>query len=229
MPLRKLRIVIAPLTLIAILALAWAVSSCGIGLSDGGSGSSTRLPDGTPEEFSKLFEVLAIIQQAHFQRDTLDAEELTQGAIRGMLEVLDDPYAAYLTPGQHNVQSQGLKGFFEGIGAEVGMRNGEITILAPIPDTPADRAGVLPGDIILEIYGTSTEGFTLMQAVNIIRGPKGEPVDLTIRHRGDDEPVAVTIIRDVVALRGVRLRMLEGGLAHLRITHFSETTNTELG
>ena len=110
----------------------------------------------------------------------------------------------------------------------MGIRNGEITILAPIPDTPADRAGVLPGDIILEIYGESTEGLTLMEAVNIIRGPKGEPVDLTIRHRGDDEPVPVTIIRDTVELKGVRLRMLDEGLAHLRITHFSEATKTEL-
>ena len=230
MPLRKLRVVIAPLTLIAILALAWAISSGRIELSYRGddSGSITTLPDGTPEEFSRLFEVLDVLQRAHFQRDSLDANELTRAAIRGMLEALDDPYAAYLTPGQQRIQSQNLKGFFEGIGAEVGVRDGEITILAPIPGTPADRAGVRPGDIILEIYGESTEGLTLMEAVNIIRGPKGEPVDLTIRHRGDDEAVQVTIIRDVVELRGVRLRMLEGGIAHLRITHFSETTNTEL-
>ena len=109
MPLLKLRIVIVPLILIAILALAWAISSCNVELTDE---KGSELPDGAPEEFSKLFEVLDILEQAHFQRDALDANELTQGAIRGMLEVLDDPYAAYLTPGQHTVQSQNLKGSF---------------------------------------------------------------------------------------------------------------------
>ena len=220
------------LILVAILALAIAIASCGIqvGSQNEGNGSpgADTLPEGAPEEFNILFEVWDTIKRDHFQRDSLDAELLSQGAVRGMLEALDDPYASYLTSQQYAMDSQNFKGFFEGIGAEVSMRDGRIIIVAPIPDTPAERAGIRPGDTILEIDGESTEGISLLEAVAKIRGAKGESVDLVILHRTSVEPTRITIVRDVIQMSSVKLKIFVGQIAHLRITSFTGTTEREL-
>ena len=233
---RKFRNSISPILLVAILALAIAIGSWSFQLSrqnrDAGpvlsSGDVATVPDDVPEEFNKVFEVWNILKREHFERNSLDAGGLSDGAIRGMLESLNDPYASYLTPHQYSMDSQGLKGFFEGIGAEVAMRDGRITIVAPIPDTPADKAGVLPGDVILAIDGKSTEGVSLLEAVSLIRGPKGEPVDLLILHQTGGDPVSLRILRDVIEVKSVSMRMLAGRIAHVRITSFTQTTNEEL-
>ena len=232
---RKLSISVSPVLLIAVLALVIAIASCSLELSrrnqDGqaltASGTAT-LPEGVPPEFNRVFEVWGVLKREHFLRETLDGNELSQGAVRGMLQALDDPYASYLTAQQYSMESQDLQGFFEGIGAEVTMRDGKLTIVAPIPDTPADRAGIRPGDIILEINGESTDGLSLLEAVNRIRGTKGEPVDLLVLHKTGGDPVPLTIIRDVIQVKSVILRMLVGRIAHLRITTFADTTTQEL-
>ena len=108
------------------------------------------------------------------------------------------------------------------------MRNGFITIVAPIDDTPADRAGVESGDVILEIDGESVAGWDLFQAINRIRGEKGTPVRLLVRRKNTGEAVELEIIRDVIPLKSVRLTMLVGRIGHLRITSFSGTTLEEL-
>jgi carboxyl-terminal processing protease len=170
----------------------------------------------------------AILKEEHYLSESLDAEELSQAAIRGMLEAIDDPSASYLTAEGYSIRAQDLKGSLEGIGATVQMKDGKITVVAPLPDTPAQRAGVLSGDVILEIDGESTEGFSLMDAVSRIRGPKGEPVDLVILHQGEDSPVSLTIVRDVINVASVYIENLEGGIAHIRVTSFSETTNEQM-
>ena len=230
--LRKFRVPISPVLIIAILALAIAIASCSVELSrrgeDSAASSGSAISDGAPEEFNRLYEIWATLKREHFERDSLDADRLSRGAIRGMLQALDDPYASYLTPEQHALDSQDFEGLFEGIGAEVTMRDGEIIIVAPIPDTPAERAGVRPGDIILEIDGESTEGISLLEAVGKIRGVKGEAVELVIRHRTGGDPVRVTIIRDTIKVTSVKLRMLVGRIAHLTITNFTAATNRDL-
>ena len=229
----KLRIPVSPIYLIAILALAIAIGSCSLQLSRRGQdadspSTSANLPEGAPQEFNRLFEVLDNLKRDHFQRDSLDAEELSRGAVRGMLKALDDPYASYLNPQQYAMDAQDFKGFFEGIGAEVTVRDGKVTILAPIPDTPAEKVGVRPGDVILEIDGESTEGISLLEAVSKIRGIRGEPVVLLILHKTGGDPVRVTIIRDVIKVTSVKLKMFSGRLAHLRITSFTAATDREL-
>ncbi len=221
------------LILVAILALAIAIASCSIQAGsqneeNGPSADAVPLPEGAPEEFNILFEVWDAIRRDHFQRDSLDTEVLSQGAVRGMLEALDDPYASYLTAQQYAMDSQNFQGFFEGIGAEVSMRDGRIIIVAPIPDTPAEKAGIRPGDAILEINGESTEGISLLEAVAKIRGAKGESVELLILHRTSVEPTLITIVRDVIQVSSVKLKMFVGQIAHLRITSFTGTTEQEL-
>ena len=233
---RKFKIPLSIPFVIAIFALAIAIGSFTLQIgrgSENAESSSTpasvsSLLDGIPQDFNTMFEVWSTLKRDHIDRESLDDKDLAHGAIKGMLEALDDPYAHYLTPQEYTMDSQDFKGSFEGIGAEVTMRDGRITVVTPMPDSPAENAGLRPGDIILDINGESTEGITLLEAVNRIRGPTGEPVELVILHRTGGDPVSVTIIRDVIRVKSVRLRMLVGGIAHLRITSFSETTAAEV-
>ena len=200
------------------------------GCGDGGSSSNSE-PDtaleGLPIEFERLTEVWELLQREHIHGGDLDVNELSDGAIRGMLQALDDPYAAFLRPDQFSVATQDVQGFFEGIGAEVGLRDGRITILAPMPDTPADQAGIRPGDVILEIEGETTQGISLIEAVAKIRGEKGTEVRLLVLHLNSSEPELITIVRGVIPLESVRLLMQVGQIGHLRMFSFTGTTNEE--
>ena len=236
MAIPKLRMPVSFTFLIAVMAMAIAIAACGLELTrrdqvseiSPGSENVAALPESAPQEFSTIFEVWEVLKRRHLDRDTLDPYTLNQGAIRGMLEALDDPAASYLTRKQHSVESEDIKGSFSGIGAEVIMRDGRITIVTPIDDTPAERAGIRAGDIVLEINGESTEGLSLLDAVNKIRGPQGEPVDLVIIRQTGGEPIPLTIIRDVIKLASAKLRMLVGGIAHLKISSFTEFTNPQV-
>ena len=184
--------------------------------------------EGLPVEFLRMVEVWELLEREHIDGGDLDAKELSDGAIRGMLGALDDPYAGFLTAAQYGLESQDIQGFFEGIGAEVGMRDGQITILAPIPDTPAEMAGIRPGDVILEIEGESTQGMSLLEVIGKIRGEKGTPVDLKVRHLSSGESEVITIVRGVIPLESVSLLMQVGRIGLLRISSFTATTNNEL-
>ena len=184
--------------------------------------------EGLPSDFQRMAEVWRLLKREHIDGEGLNGKELSDGAIRGMLRALDDPYAAYLTADQFAVETQDIKGFFEGIGAEVGVRDGRITIIAPMPDAPAEQAGIRPGDIILEIEGESTQGLSLMEAVSRIRGEKGTPIELLILHLNSSQPLLLKIVRGVIPLESVRLVMQVGRIGHLRISTFTGTTNDEL-
>ena len=184
--------------------------------------------DELPPEFAKLAEVWALLQREHIDAATLDPAVAADGAIRGMMDSIDDPHASFLDSERYSMMRQDIQGFFEGIGAEVGVRNGLITIISPIPDTPAEEAGIRSGDVILEIDGQSTNGMELFDAINLIRGEKGTPVTLLVRRDRTGEAESVEIVRGVIPLESVRLTMLVGRIGHLRITSFSGTTKEEL-
>ena len=209
--------------LILVTALLVAVG-CG---SSSNSASNSALEE-LPTEFQRMAEVWRLLQREHIDGENLDSKVLSDGAIRGMMRALDDPYAAFLNPDQFALETQDIQGFFEGIGAEVGVRDGQITILAPMPDTPADKAGIRPGDIILEIEGESTRGISLLETVAKIRGQKGTSVQLLVLHLNSSEPELLTIIRGVIPLESVRLLMQVGRIGHLRVFGFTGTTNEEL-
>ena len=223
----KSRLVRASLiALICILALSLA-AACGV-QQLGQSGGVDPTLDGLPPEFERLLEVWELLEGEHIIGEKLDPREVSDGAIKGMLDALGDPYSAFYNAEQYKIATQDLKGFFEGIGAEVGIRNGLVTILAPMPDTPAERAGIRPGDVILEIEDESAEGISLMEAVNRIRGKKGTIVKLLILHRDEAEPVVINVTRGVISLTSVRLIVGDNGIGHLRIFNFAETTNKDL-
>ena len=184
--------------------------------------------EGLPAEFGRLAEVWELLQEQHVNADGIDPQAVSDGAIRGMLAAIDDPYAAYLDADQFSLERQDIQGFFEGIGAEVGVRDGMITILAPLPDTPAEMAGIRPGDVILAVDGRDIGGLSLLEVVNLIRGEGGTTVRLLVRHRDAAEAVEIEIRRARIALESVRLIMQVGGIGHLRLTGFTRDTKEEL-
>jgi carboxyl-terminal processing protease len=168
-----------------------------------------------------------IIFQDYVDKDKLDTSKLTQGAIKGMVEALDDPYTSYLDTTAYQLSLRNLEGKFEGIGAYVAVKNGQIVIIAPIADSPAEKAGIRAGDVILEIDGRSTSGMSLAEAVLIIQGPKGTPVTLLILHQSETEPEAIEIVRAEIEVPSVSFEMKED-IAYIEITYFSERTAEEL-
>lgn len=194
---------------------------------NGGSAKSVEI-EGLPPEFGRLTEVWELLKQEQIDGSELDAQVISDGAIRGMLTALGDPYAGFLDQEQYSLEREDIRGFFGGIGAEVGIRDGVTTILAPMPDTPAEAAGVRPGDIILEVDGVSIQGMTLLEVVQLIRGEKGTTVTILLRHLSSSEPVAVEIERDIIKLESVNLLMQVGRIGHLRLSGFTGSTNDEL-
>ena len=172
-------------------------------------------------------QVWDIIFQDYVDKDQLDAEALAQGAIRGMVEALDDPYTAYLDVTAHELSQRSLEGKFEGIGAHVAAEDGKVVIIAPIADSPADKAGIRAGDVILEVDGQSTAEMSLVEVVLIVRGPKGTAVTLLILHEGETEPEVIEIVRTEIETPSVRFEMMED-IAYIHITNFSERTAEEL-
>ena len=181
-----------------------------------------------PPEFDRLAEVWELLQQEHIAGQNLDPATVSDGAIRGMLAAIDDPYAAFVDRQQFPLSQQDIQGFFEGIGAEVGIRDGAITILSPIEDSPADMAGLKPGDVILEVDGESIRGLGLLEVVGRIRGEKGTTVRLLVRRMSSGASEELTIERGVIPIESVRLLMQVGRIGHLRITGFTGTTNDDL-
>ena len=195
--------------------------------SSNGSNADNEI-EGLPSEFARLTEVWKLLNREQISGSAFDPSVVSDGAIRGMLNALEDPYAGFLDREQYSLEREDIRGFFGGIGAEVGLRDGEISILAPMPDTPAEAAGVRPGDIILEVDGESIRGLSLLEVVRLIRGDKGTVVTILLRHLSSAEPVSIEIERDIIQLESVNLLMQVGRIGHLRLSGFTGSTNDEL-
>ncbi len=193
--------------------------------------AACNLPPTTAEsadtELVLLEEALEVIRQEYVVPEDVDAEALIRGALKGMVEALEDPYSAYLDITHYGMTLEGLSGNFEGIGAYVDDDEGRIIIIAPIPGTPAEAAGIRSGDVIVGIDGESTEGLSVMDAVLLIRGPAGTTVTLQVLHDGDTEPVDIAIVRAEIDVASVYHEM-KGSVALIVVTNFSERTADEL-
>ena len=194
----------------------------------GGNGGESVTIEGLPPEFERLSQVWELLNREQIDGADLDPLTISDGAIRGMLFALGDPYAGFLDREQLSLEQEDIQGFFGGIGAEVGMRNGAITILAPTPDAPAEAAGIRAGDVILEVDGESIRGLSLLEVIRLIRGEKGTTVTLLVRHLSNSETVLVEIERAIIDLESVTLLMQVGRIGHLRLSGFTGTTNDEL-
>lgn len=173
------------------------------------------------EELRSFTEVFARIKK-DFVEEVSD-KELLENAIRGMLSGLD-PHSSYLDAEGYKDLQVGTTGEFGGLGIEVGMEDGFVKVIAPIDDTPAQRAGVKAGDLIIRLDEKPVKGMTLHQAVNIMRGKVGTDILLTIIREGEEKPLKITITRDTIKVRSVRHRTLEKGFGYVRISQFQSRT-----
>ena len=166
------------------------------------------------------------------RRNYVDApsdKELIEAALSGMMSSLD-PHSSYMPPQNFEDMQVETKGEFGGLGIEVTMENGLVKVIAPIDDTPASRAGIMPNDLISELDGKPVLGLTLSEAVDVMRGEKGKPITLTVLREGEDEPLEITIVRDTIKIRAVRTR-IEGpdkNIAYIRMTTFNAQTTRNL-
>ena len=173
----------------------------------------------------RFSQVLDLVERYYVQ--DVDRNEMIQGAIQGMLHELD-PHSSFMNQDAFREMQIDTSGEFTGIGIEISLVEGRLTVVSPIEDTPAFREGLKSGDHILEIDGHSTQDITIMDAVKLIRGPRGTTVDLTIMSKDETAPRTVTITRDVIPMHTVKLFELEPGVLLIRLTSFKETTMDDL-
>ena len=178
-------------------------------------------------DFSLFWNVWDLLRQKYVDRNSLDAQKLVYGAIQGMLSATGDPYTTFFDPQQTQAFSQDIGGSFEGIGAELGVKNGTLTVVAPLAGSPAQKAGLKSGDEIVKINDQSTSNMTIDQAVNMIRGQKGSSVKLTVLHQGDKATTDINIVRDVIDVKTVNLQFKNDGIAYVSINQFGDKTASE--
>src|SRR5712664_1512377 len=187
-------------------------------------------PAGSVYQQARLFDdVLAHV--ADYYVDSLDERKLYQMAIDGMLDQLHDPYSVFLKPEDFRQLSEATTGNYSGLGIQIDVRDGWITVVAPLPDTPAERAGVLTGDRIVQLDGRPTEGWKQDQAVKELRGPAGTPAELTIRRTGVDKPIIYKLTRATIHIRSVDPRitlMLDDRVGYIALSPVSESSTRDV-
>jgi len=196
------------------------------------------VPDGTPTERpdaasiakdTDAYEAIELFTEVmmHVHRNYVDEksyEEIIHGALDGMLHSLD-PHSDFMEPREYKNLKEDTEGRYGGIGIHISMREGVLTIIAPIEDTPGFRAGLQSGDRIIEIDGETTSGLTLQQAVDKMRGPEGEEIVIAVQPMGDTATRTITIIREKITISTVKgARLLDSGIGYVRVTQFSEPT-----
>jgi carboxyl-terminal processing protease len=170
-------------------------------------------------------ETLSLVKKNYVEEVT--EKDLVYGAIKGMLSSLD-PHSSFMPPEAFKEMQIDTKGEFGGLGIQIGIKDKILTIIAPIDDTPADKAGVKAGDKIIKIEGESTKDITLHEAVSKLRGPKGTSVTITILREGLEKPKDISIVRDIIKLKSVKSRVVEEGIGYVKLTQFQERTVSDL-
>ena len=195
-----------------------------------GARSGSLLAADEPGEFSVFWEAWDLVLDHFVDRDKIDFQRMTYGAIEGMLATLgDEGHTTFLSPESVEMHQSSLEGAFEGIGAYVSMEDGMVTIVAPIDGSPAESAGILPGDVVLAVDGQSVEGMSLNDVISLIRGPANTEVTLNILHVGAEEPEDITVVRQKIELDSVRWALVpDTTVAYVSISQFAADTGEEL-
>ena len=159
--------------------------------------------------------------------ENIEDSTLLKNAIRGMLQGLD-PHSAYLDKDAYKELQEGTSGEFGGLGIEVGYEDGFVKVISPIDDTPAKRAGIKAGDLIIRLDGKSVKGISLMEAVKMMRGKPGSEIELTILRGGEEKPFNVTIVRDIITVKNIKAETIESAFGYIRISNFQIHTVDDL-
>ena len=198
-------------------------------------------PPGIDVDFSPFWTVWQKLQTNYYDKSKLDTTKMVNGAISGMIQSLGDPYTLYLPPTQNTDFKQELAGQFQGIGAELGMQGKQIIVIAPLDGSPAEKAGIKPGDAILKVDGQIISGWTLDQAVSKIRGKSGTTVVLSIQHKNEQAAKDIAITRNVITVKSVDgwvksvkdIPSIEVSdhkddqIAYVRLSQFGDQTNKD--
>lgn len=184
-----------------------------------GAGVSPLKVKAETTSFSTFLQVYDLLKNEYVDSKIKDTD-LVYGAIRGMLASLDDPYTRFMDPKAFQGMQDERSGAFGGIGIQIGMKDKQLTVIAPMEDTPAAKAGLKAGDRILAIDGKATKDMAEMEAVNLIRGPRGTTVKLTIKHTPTAPSLVVPIIRDNIVTKAVKAETVEGNVAYIRLSTF---------
>ncbi|WP_459941581.1 MULTISPECIES: S41 family peptidase [Deferrisoma] len=190
-----------------------------------------RPPEVAPEERDELYQRLRVLAEAMdvVQRNYVEPvkpEDLVYGAVEGIVARLD-PHSSFMTPDMFQEMQVETEGAFGGLGIEITVKDGRLTVVSPIEDTPAAAAGIQAGDVIVMIEGEPTEGMDLMEAVRRMRGPKGTRITIHILREGWDKPKAFTLTRDIIRIKSVKARRVDG-VGVVRITQFQQATHREV-
>jgi carboxyl-terminal processing protease len=207
-----------------IISLVFLVFILGVTVGLGRFHKVSALSNPIYEDLKVFTDVLGLLQKEYVEETK--SKDVIYGAIKGMLETLD-PHSAFMPPNMYKEMQEETKGRFEGLGIEITMKEGVLTVVSPIEDTPAFKAGIQAGDQILKIDGELTKALTLMESVKRMRGPKGSKVTLTIMREGFSSPRDYALIRDVIPIRSVRYEVLEKQYGYVRLSQFQEKTDSE--
>ena len=178
-------------------------------------------------DFSLFWQTWNVLEEKFVNPGKINVQEIIYGAISGMVETLDDPYTVFLDPEDTKKFREDIKGVFEGVGMEIGIREDELLVIAPLEGTPAQKAGLLAGDKILKINDVSTIGITIDEAVTKIRGPKGTEVTLTILRENWEKSKDFKIKRGVIEIPSLKWELKEDNIAYLKLYHFSEKASSD--
>jgi len=170
-------------------------------------------------------EVLEKINEEYV--DEINQSESMDSAINGLLQSLD-PYSAYMSPEIFNEMQTETSGEFGGLGIEVSMESGVVKVISPIDDTPASRAGIKAGDYIVKIEDTQVQGKTLSEAVELMRGPIGTSIELTVRRRGEKKAIKFNIAREIIKIQSVKTDLLDNDIGYIRLTSFNENSSDQI-
>lgn len=212
-------------TMLALLAFARPVASQTKENETKPAASAKQTNREDYDSLKRFSQVLDIIESNYV--DEKQRKEIVDGALKGMLQSLD-PHSSYLSPEEYTEMMENNSGEFFGIGIEISVENGQLTVVAPIEDTPAERAGLKSGDAIIAVDGKPTQEMSSQEAVTNIRGPKGTPVELLVLSKGSNSPRSVKIVRDAIPMTSVKVRELEDGYYWIRLTRFIGRTTDDL-
>jgi carboxyl-terminal processing protease len=192
-----------------------------------GAISSLIVPVESRASMNTFWQVWGLLEDSYVDGEVLDNQAMVYGAIKGMVNSLDDPYTEYMDPAETKEFEQSLNGELEGIGAELTIKNQALVVVTPVKNSPAEKAGLQSGDIIFMVDGEIVADMTLFQAVMSIRGEKGTSVTLTIIREGVDEPFEVSIVRDTVNIESVSIEDKGDGIFYVSINQFNDNTKPE--
>jgi carboxyl-terminal processing protease len=223
MPLRPAALPTVTRRLVSALLPAALLALAPLPVAAQGQGPEDELPVAEIQAFAEVFER---IKRAYVEE--VEDADLLRNAMRGMLSELD-PHSAYLDSEEFESLRESTQGEFGGVGIEVGMEDGQLTVITPIDDTPASRAGLQSRDKILRIDDTPTDRLSLQEAVNLMRGDPGTEIRLTILRQGENAPREVTLTREIIRTESVKSELLEAGYGYLRVSQFQTRTGEQVG